>query len=85
MKTRDKALRWFNLLGRTKREELSIDYYGSTLLDDVEIIEMYFEEVPHYSSKEVITLLGEARIADINGGASFSLENWIKNNLIYKL
>ncbi|HSE99788.1 MAG TPA: hypothetical protein VLA48_02740 [Nitrososphaeraceae archaeon] len=54
MKTRDKALTWYNSMGRTKREELSIDYYGSTLLDDVEIIEMYFEEVPDYTKEQLV-------------------------------
>lgn len=34
-----------------------------------------------YSRDEVITLLGEARLADIRGGSGFSLEKWISENL----
>jgi len=57
MKRRDKALTWYNNLGRNKREELSIDYYGSTLITDMEIVDMYFEEVPHFTKEQLIKVM----------------------------
>lgn len=86
MKTRDKALKWYNQLSRTKREELSIDYYGSTSLFDMEIVEMYFEEVPHKNLEEVISVLKSfsAKFV-VNTETAYKekeIREWIENNLI---
>jgi len=86
MKTRDRALTWYNSMGRTKREELSIDYYGSTLLDDVEIIEMYFEEVPHKNLEETVAFLklfAEKFVANTDTAyKDREIREWINENLI---
>lgn len=52
-KTKQKAIDWFNNLGKTKREELSLEYFGVVdLLMDDDILMMYLEEVPHFTLEE---------------------------------
>lgn len=81
MIAREKALNWYNSLGRVIREDLSTDYYGNTLLTDAEIIEMYFEEVTHYDSNQVVKLLHDAIIA-YDSNKHFDFTKWISENLL---
>ncbi len=93
MKTKEKALKWYNGLGKEVREELSLNYFGAILLTDIEIAEMYFEEVPHFEKERVVTLFykyNQDRIEeelkriseDIDILDSFTIDEWIKNNLL---
>lgn len=85
MKTLDKALNWFNSLGKTKREELSLDYYSSLLLTDMEIAEMYFEEVPHKNLEEIISVLKSFSAKFVaNTETAYKekeIREWIEKNL----
>lgn len=86
MKTTQKALTWFNSLGNTRREELSLAYYGSKYLMDSEILEMYFEEVPHKNLEEVISVLKSFSAKFVaNTETAYKEEEireWIENNLL---
>lgn len=86
MGIRDKALKWYNQLSRAKREELSIDYYGSTSLFDMEIVDMYFEEVPHNNLEETVSLLrlfAEKFVANTETAyKKKEIKEWIDENLI---
>lgn len=44
----EKALKWFNSLGQTKRLDLSMDYYGRDLILDEEIQSIYEQENRYY-------------------------------------
>jgi len=61
--TKQKAIDWYNGLGKTKRDELALDYYGSTLLWDDEIEAMYIFYVP-----EEITFTKEDLQQSFNAG-----------------
>ncbi len=43
-----KEIEWFNKLGKTRREELSFNYYGRDLLLDEEITAIYNQECRYY-------------------------------------
>nr|DAI89536.1 MAG TPA: hypothetical protein [Caudoviricetes sp.] len=43
-----KALDWFNKLGHTRRQELALDYYGTELLMDDDIEQIYLKEYRYY-------------------------------------
>lgn len=82
MGIRDKALKWYNQLSRAKREELSIDYYGSTSLFDMEIVDMYFEEVPHKNLEEVISVLKSFSAKFVASTEEKEIREWVNENLI---
>lgn len=82
MKTRDNVFKWFNQLSRNTREELSIDYYGSTLITDMEIVEMYFEEVPHKNLEETVSFLKLFAEKFVANTEEREIKEWINENLI---
>ena len=64
MKTqRQKSIDWWNSLTRGTKEEIALDNYGSTLIMDDEIEELWLKEVPKektYTEKEIKTMLFDA-------------------------
>jgi len=93
--TKRKALDWFNGLSKIDRDELSLNYYGSLLLLDDEIEEIYLREMPQeetYAREQVRLnfMWGLASFAAEKGLTPSSKEmkevnewgdNWIKENL----
>lgn len=56
---RQKSIKWWNTLGNTKRNDLALDYYGSTLIMDDEIEFIFLREIPQeklYDEKEIRSL-----------------------------
>lgn len=88
--TKQKSLDWFNGLGKTKRDELSRDYYGSELLWDDEIEAMWMKEVPqeNYTKKDILDAFNlgmDFRMRRLNGDYEITVEevlnNFFTNNL----
>lgn len=96
MKTqRQKAIDWYNGLGKYKRDMLSLDYYGSILIFDDEIESMYIHYVPQeklYTEKELKEIchkvlnmgmiLRQNQLAGYDGKSGNELlEEYFKENL----
>lgn len=82
MKTKEKALKWYNGLGKEVREELSLNYFGAILLTDLEIVEMYFEEVPHKSLAEISIIIKSFANNYMYASNEIGYDKWIKDNLV---
>lgn len=93
--TRQQAIDWWNSLGKTKRTDLSLDYYGCTLLMDSEVEAMWIKEVPEekiYSEQEIRTLCLDAfnlgmdfRMRRLNGNDKITVEEVLNNFFENKL
>lgn len=68
-----KSLKWFNSLSQTKRNELSFDYYGTDLLMDSDIEQIYLNEYRYY-----IEFVGKKFLCVFPFGAEKSKEKEFK-------
>lgn len=88
---RQQSIDWWNSLGNTKRNDLALDYYGSTLVMDDEIEFIFLREVPQeklYNREEVVNFGNKIREYCKDGWKSDSLhkvffewDEFIKENL----
>lgn len=78
---RQKSIKWWNSLGKTKRTDLSSFYFGTDLLMDDEIESIFLKEIPPeklYSKGEIFALISAYNNANID---SPNMLKFIQENL----
>jgi len=91
MKTqKQEAIDWWNGLGKTNRDELSLEYFGllSYYTLDSEIEQIWMKEFPHektYTKEELLNLCENAydsgRYSIINKDIDETFDKWVTENL----